>query len=417
MRAERLSSLRHTNFRRFFFGETINRAGSSMSGIALAFAVLHIDNSPTALGWVIASWTVPMVAFMLIGGALADRLPRALVLRGCNLIEGVTQAVSAVLVLTGTAHIWQLIVLQFISGTAVAVSYPAFHGMVPILLVDPADRKSAYLLLSQAQSALSMLGPALAGVLVAISSPGWALLIDAATYFVSAVFLALLKLPVRERLSTETTVLADFLAGWGFARALGWVIPVACCSLVFNALTSGALNVLGPVIANNTVGSAGWGYARAAQAVGIFAFAFVLARVTLRRPLIACQFGFVASAIPMLILACWARTIPLALAFFVAGCGGAVIDLAWSMTVQEKVPEEMLSRVNAIDGFFSFVAMPVGLLVAGPAVGLVGLQEVELGAAVLCVVTFLVGVTRAPLRCLRLEGAGPGAEATSGADA
>ncbi|MBK7611951.1 MAG: MFS transporter [Actinomycetales bacterium] len=149
----RWGPLRHTNFRWFFFGETINTAGSSMSGLALAFAVLHIDNSPTALGVVVAAWTVPMVGFMLIGGALADRLPRALVLRGCNLIEGVTQLISAALILTGTAQIWHLVVLQFIGGTAVAVSYPAFHGMVPILLPE-ADRKAAYLMLGQAQSAL-----------------------------------------------------------------------------------------------------------------------------------------------------------------------------------------------------------------------------------------------------------------------
>ncbi|MBK8731414.1 MAG: MFS transporter [Actinomycetales bacterium] len=144
----RWGPLRHPNFRWFFFGETINTAGSSMSRLALAFAVLHIDNSPTALGLVVASWSVPMVAFMLIGGALADRLPRALVLRGCNLIEGVVQLTSALLVLTGTAQIWHLVVLQFLGGSAVAVSYPAFHGMVPILLPE-ADRKAAYLLLGQ----------------------------------------------------------------------------------------------------------------------------------------------------------------------------------------------------------------------------------------------------------------------------
>ena len=117
-----------------------------------------IDNSPTALGVVVAAWTVPMVGFMLIGGALADRLPRALVLRGCNLIEGVAQLISAALILTDSAQIWHLVVLQFIGGTAVAVSYPAFHGMVPILLPE-ADRKAAYLMLGQAQSALRVLGP------------------------------------------------------------------------------------------------------------------------------------------------------------------------------------------------------------------------------------------------------------------
>ncbi len=217
-----------------------------MSPLALAFAVLHIDNSPTALGLVVASWTVPMVGFMLIGGALADRLPRALVLRGCNLIEGAVQLTSAVLVLTGTAQIWHLIVLQFIGGTAVAVSYPAFHGMVPILLPE-ADRKAAYLLLSQAQSALQVLGPTVAGIIVAVSSPGWALLVDAATFFVAAIFLSLLRLPPNDRPDAGESVLEDFRAGWSFARTLGWVLPVASLSLVFNAVVSGAVGVLGPV--------------------------------------------------------------------------------------------------------------------------------------------------------------------------
>ena len=112
----RYEVLRHTNFRWFFLGETINTAGSSMSGVALSFAVLHIDNSPSALGWVVAAWTIPMVAFMLIGGAIADRLPRALVLRGCNLLLGVSQASAALLVLTGSAHIWELVVLQFVGS-------------------------------------------------------------------------------------------------------------------------------------------------------------------------------------------------------------------------------------------------------------------------------------------------------------
>ncbi len=399
----RWGPLRHTNFRWFFFGETINTAGSSMSGLALAFAVLHIDNSPTALGVVVAAWTVPMVGFMLIGGALADRLPRALVLRGCNLIEGVTQLISAALILTGTAQIWHLVVLQFIGGTAVAVSYPAFHGMVPILLPE-ADRKAAYLMLGQAQSALRVLGPTVAGIIVAVSSPGWALLVDAATFFVAAIFLTLLRLPDNARPDAGESVPADFRAGWSFARSLGWVLPVASLSLVFNAVHSGAITVLGPVIAKATVGAEGWGLAQSAEALGLFAFAFVLSRVTIRRPLLACQYGFLASAAPMLALAFAAKVLPLSVAFLVSGCGFCLINLAWNLTVQEKVPESMLSRIMAIDGFFSFVAMPIGQLAAGPASSWVGPQDVQIGAMVIVVVTFLIGATRPAIRGLALNG-------------
>jgi hypothetical protein len=78
-------------FRWFFCGEVVNRAGSSMSGIALAFAVLEITDSAAALGWAVAAWTVPMGTFMLLGGALAHRLPRAAVLRGCNLLQAASR--------------------------------------------------------------------------------------------------------------------------------------------------------------------------------------------------------------------------------------------------------------------------------------------------------------------------------------
>ncbi len=83
----RLSPLATPAFRYFFLGQVVNRVGSSMAGVALAFAVLDISDSASALGWVLAAWSVPSVAFMLFGGAIADRLPRAVVLRGCNLVR------------------------------------------------------------------------------------------------------------------------------------------------------------------------------------------------------------------------------------------------------------------------------------------------------------------------------------------
>src|SRR5262245_15346407 len=112
-----MTPLASRNFRLFFLGEVVNTAGTSMSGVALAFAVLEISDSATALGWVVAAWTIPMVVFMLLGGAIADRMPRAAVLRGCNFLQGVVGVVTAGLVLTDTAEVWHLAVLQFLGGT------------------------------------------------------------------------------------------------------------------------------------------------------------------------------------------------------------------------------------------------------------------------------------------------------------
>ena len=227
--------------------------------------------------------------------------------------------------------------------------------------------------------------------------------------FVAAVFLTLLKLPVNARPDAGDSVLADLRAGWSFARSLGWVLPVASLSLVFNAVSSGAINVLGPVIAKATVGADGWGLARSAEALGLFAFTFVLARVTIRRPLLACQYGFLAMAAPMIALAFAAQVLPLSAAFLVSGCGLCLINLAWNLTVQEKVPEAMLSRIMAIDGFFSFVAIPLGQVAIGPASAWFGTQDVQLGAAAIMLVTFLIGATRPAIRRLTLTGPQPSA--------
>ncbi|WP_170867248.1 MFS transporter [Nocardioides lianchengensis] len=406
MRSSRLSPLAAPAFRYFFVGQVVNRVGSSMAGVALAFAVLDIDDSASALGWVIAASSVPMVVFMLLGGAIADRLPRAVVLRGCNLVQGVVQTATAVLVITGYAEIWHLVVLQAVAGTVFAVSYPAFLGMVPILL-PVEERKAAFLLIGQATSAVGILGPAVSGVLVATAGPGWALAVDAATYLVAAGLLLLVRLPPGDRSNAKPSVIGDFLAGWAFARHLGWVIPAASASLVFNALVSGAINVLGPVIADDTIGSEGWGLARSGQAVGVFVAAFFLAKVTLRAPMRAIMIAFVVWCVPMLVLGTHVNVWVLSASFVVAGAALSLLDLAWNLLVQEKVPEEMLSRIMAIDGFFSFVATPIGQLAVGPLAIAFGAGRVQLGCFALAALVAAFALTRRRITDVRLTGGPP----------
>lgn len=397
------SPLRHRNFRWFFIGEVVNTAGSSMSGVALAFAVLHLGGSASDLGWVVASATFPMVAFMMLGGALADRLPRALVLRGSNIVQGLAQCAIAVLVLGGEAAVWPLCLLQVVAGTAQALGYPAFHGMVPVLL-GPEDRKAAYLLIGQARSGLRIVGPALAGVLVAALDPGITLLFDASTFLVAAGFLSLLHLPRPSQGSVKASVVGDLREGWAYSRALGWVLPVAVCSLAFNVLMSAGTIVLGPTIAHaSSMGSAGWGLARGASAIGLFLAAFALRHLSIRHALVACQVGFLTSALPMMALAARPETGIVAGAMFISGCGSALLDLAWNLTVSEKVEAGMVSRVMSIDGFFSFIAMPLGEIGVGPVARSVGATSVEWWCAGLTVVIFLFAMLVRPVRTLELE--------------
>jgi MFS family permease len=406
MSNSRLSPLAAPAFRYFFLGEVANRAGSSMAGVALAFAVLDISDSASALGWVIAASSVPTVVFMLLGGAIADRLPRAVVLRGCNLVQGIVQTLTAGLVISGQAEIWQLVVLQALAGTVFAVSYPAFLGMVPILL-PVEERQKAFLLIGQATSAVAILGPAVSGVLVATAGPGWALAIDAATYFVAAGLLLMVRLPPGDRSNARPSVIGDFVAGWAFARQLGWVVPAASAALVFNALVSGAINVLGPAIADDTIGSEGWGVARSGQAVGVFIAAFFLTRVKLAAPMRVIMLAFVVWCVPMLVLGTEVNVWLLSASFVVAGAALSALDLAWNLLVQEKVPEEMLSRIMAIDGFFSFVATPIGQVAVGPLAVAFGAGQVQLGCFALAVLVAAFALTRRTITDVRLTGAPP----------
>jgi hypothetical protein len=275
--------------------------------------------------------------------------------------------------------------------------------MVPIL-VPVEGRKSAYVLIGQTESLLRIAGPAAAGILVATVSPGWALAADAATYFVAAGFLVLVRIPFGERPERQASVIGDFKVGWTFARALGWVIPASCCALVYNALFSGSIGVLGPVIAQDTIGSQGWGIAQSGEAVGLFVTGFFLVRFTIRRPMHAIMLGFCSTAVPMMVLGTAVSTVALAGAFLIAGVGLAVLNLAWSLTVQEKVPEEMLSRIMSIDGFFSFVAMPIGQLLVGPLILLSSIRTVELGSVVLAVVVTVGALATPAIANLRLTG-------------
>lgn len=312
----RLSPLATPNFRYFFIGQVVNRLGGSMAGVALAFAVLEIDDSASALGWVVAASSIPMVVFMLLGGAIADRLPRAVVLRGCNYIQGIAQSITALLVITGRAEIWHLIVLQAVAGVVFAVSYPAFLGMVPILL-PPEERQSAFLLIGQATSAVSIIGPAVSGLLVATAGPGWALAIDASSYLVAATLLMLVRLPPGDRSTAKASVLGDFAAGWAFARHLGWVIPGASCALVFSAGERRGQRARAGARRRHDR-QPRLGLATSAQAVGIFVAAFVLAKAKLTRPMKAIMIAFVLWCVPMLVLGIHVELWLLAVAFVVA---------------------------------------------------------------------------------------------------
>ncbi|MDN4160343.1 MFS transporter [Nocardioides abyssi] len=327
----------------------VNLAGTTMAPIALAFAVLEVSDSPGDLGLVLAAHSIPMVAFMLAGGVIADRVGRTLVIQGANVASGLSQGLLAALLLTGRAELWHFVVLSAVNGTVSAMNLPALSGLVP-QLVPREQLQAANVLVSMTRSALLILGPTVSAGLVVTVGPGWALAVDAAAWLVAAAVLLPVRIPARARSGAEPSVLGELREGWTFFRTTTWLWVVVLVFSVTNGIHEGAFTTLGPVLAKDSaIGEHGWGLIVSAQAVGRLVMTLVLMRVTLQRPLLVGMVGVAFFGLPILVMGLVPQTLPIMLAAVVAGMGVEVFGLGWNLAMQENVPEEMLSRAYSYD--------------------------------------------------------------------
>ncbi len=390
-RGPALATLREPNFRWYFISRMVNGAGSAMASVALAFAVLEVDGSASALGIVLAAHSVPEVVFLLAGGVIADRFGRKQVIQVCNVLAGLTQLAIAVLVVSGTAGLWSLAALSAVNGAVSAISFPALASVMP-QLVPREQLQPANVLMSLQRGVLSVAGPTVGGILVVTVGPGWALAVDGVTYLLAAATLVAVRIPPPPAKEDRTSVLTELREGWDYVRSTTWLWVVVVAFTFLNLIHGGAVFTLGPVLAKDTsIGETGWGLGLSAQAAGFLLLSLVMLRVRLERPLLWGMVGCAFFGLPMLVLGLQPHVAPLLVAFFVAGIGMEIFGLGWNLAMQEHVPEEMLSRAYSYDALGSFVAIPIGQLAAGPVALALGLQHTILVAGIaytlICVLT------------------------------
>src|SRR3954447_1487720 len=237
-----------------------------MIGVALAFAVFQIGGGAGQLGLVLASLTVGRMAFVLVGGVWADRLPRRLLMLTCDGIRAVVQAFVAVALLTGAAEIWMLAVTSFVFGAASAFFLPAATGLVP-QTVSAGRLQQANALLALSRSSVQVVGPAVSGVIVAAAEPGWVFAIDAVTFVASAAFLSVLPIAATER-PQRRPFLHELAEGGRAAWSLGWLRAGLALTAV-TVVGIATFLVLGPVISEGDLdGATSWGIILAAGAIG-----------------------------------------------------------------------------------------------------------------------------------------------------
>jgi MFS family permease len=423
---ETLAPLKLAGFRMLLAGRTVNAFGNAFAPIALAFAVLDLTGSAADLGLVVGARTLVNVIFLLFGGALADRLPKNLLMVGAAIAAAATQGAVAALVLTDTATVPLLIGLAAANGVVSALSMPASSAIVPQLV--PADlRQQANGLGRLAFNGASIIGAPIGGVVVASVGPGWGIVVDAVTFLLAALCFALVRIPARppqpvgadddqpaaaligaEQTAGEpvapppvrANIITDLRTGWSefISRTWLWVVVAGFC--VVNAALSGGFMVLGPVIADQTIGRQAWGFVLAAETAGMIIGAVVAMRIKFRRLLL---FGVVctaAEALPLLTLGVYPHLGLMLAAGFITGLAIEQFGIAWETTMQEHVPADKLARVYSYDMVGSFVAIPVGQTLAGPIAEAVGVEATLIGAAGLILLAVLGMLTSRDVRHL-----------------
>ncbi|MFI6053460.1 MFS transporter [Streptomyces violascens] len=386
-------------FRILWTGNAISAAGSSMTRIALVFSVLEIGGSVTDIGLVMAGQVGAQVVFTLAGGVWADRLRRQFVMLTADVIRAAVQAVLAVLLLSGHAHVWHLVCGGVVFGSAQAFFGPASSGLIAEI-VPPEQLQRANALMTTCYSFFSVVSPALAGVAIALVGPGLVLAIDAVTFVVNAISLAMLRLAPRT-IPAPGSFWADLREGWTEMISRKWL----CLTLIahmFQNLAVVAYFVLGPAIADESLGGASsWGLIAAGYAAGAIVGGVVALRLSPVRPLIAGNLAFALTALPLLALAVPLPLWAIVVAAFISNMGGMFLDAVWRASLQQLIPGEVLSRVDSYDWMISTVAAPVGLALVGPLATATSKTSTLLGAAAMIVIPLSLTVLIPGVRAVR----------------
>ncbi|WP_282204443.1 MFS transporter [Kitasatospora fiedleri] len=382
-------------FARLFVGQSLSTLGDRVSFVALPFAVLSIGGSAVDVGLVTAAGLLPLLVFTLVGGVWADRIPRRRIMLASDLLRCAVQTAVAVLLLTGTARVGLLALLMALFGVADAFFLPASTGLLPLLV--PADRlREANALSGFVQSTGLVVGPALAGLLIAAVGPGGALAMDAASFAVSAAVLARLGAVDgavaaggadggAER-GERPGFLAELRIGWQQVRSRTWVWSGMLAMAVYHVVVLPSVFVLGPVLAKRDWGGANaWTVVVIAFGLGSIVGDVCSYRLKPARPMAvaavamavaSCQAAIIGSGAPVWVIAALEA---------VTGVGVSLFFVLWETSLQVHIPERVLSRVSSYDHLIAVALMPLGLVLAGPLSESLGVRPTLFGMTALAV--------------------------------
>ncbi|MEU6714933.1 MFS transporter [Nonomuraea sp. NPDC046802] len=399
-----LSLLRDRRFSLLLAARTISVLGNAFAPVALAFGVLNLPGATaTTLSVVLAAQSVPMIVFILVGGVIADRLPRQRVMMAGEFVMAAGFFALAAMLLTGWTPLAAMGVAAAITGVATAITFPALTGIIPEVV--PPDRlQTGNALLGLGANASRVAGAVLGGGTVVLFGGGWALVVSGTLFAVAGVLIAMLhRTPApADGGGAKHSVLADLRDGWREFSSRQWIwVVVAQFSIMIMGIQAGH-GVLGPLYAKENLGGpAAWSAFLTGEAVGTIVGVLVSLRVRPSRPILVAVLLCLPTALPYVLLGLDSPLWAIVAGAFVLGVCFDVFGVLWQTTMQREIPAESLSRVASYDALGSLMFGPIGLLLAGPAAGLFGTEAALLGCAALVTVSSLAALLSPGVRGLR----------------
>ncbi|HYM55720.1 MAG TPA: MFS transporter [Solirubrobacteraceae bacterium] len=398
--------LRHRDFRLLWLAQSASVIGDGIVLVALALFVVQSTGSATDVGLVLAAQSLPLVAFLLVGGVWADRLPRHRVMIATDLVRFALHALLAALIFFGGVRIWQLVVIEIVFGSAEAFFRPAATGVLP-QTVPEEEIQQATAVTTMSSNIAEFAGPALATALVLGAGAGWAFTLDAATFLLSAVLLMRLHprqrgIPATPAAAPEpSTVWSEMREGSREVRSRVWVwgTLAAFCVALFCGLAPWF--VLGPVVAREQYGDiAVYGVVAAALGFGTIVGSLLGVGWRPRYPMRMAMLTILLWPSAAILYAAGVTLVVVIPATVVAGAGIALFDVWWLTALAERIPPGMLSRVTSYDWMVSLALMPLGYVLAGPLARALGAVEVLLGGSVLACIALALGLLPRETRML-----------------
>jgi DHA3 family tetracycline resistance protein-like MFS transporter len=388
------------DFALLWTGAAVSLLGDGVYIVAIAWQVYELSDTPTALSLIGVAWTLPMAAFLLVGGVVSDRLDRRRIMIATDLVRALAVGAIAALSLTGALELWHLFLLAVVFGTGDAFFGPSFNAMVPRIVPQR--------MLVQANSLdqfirpfmMALAGPAIGGWTVAALGAGAAFALDCGSFLVSALAISLIASSSGLGREEEPgSALSDLREGFAFVRAHAWLWGTLLGAAISLLAFWGPVEVLVPFRIKNDLGGGAddFGLVLAAGGVGAILAAVVMAQLGLPRKHMT--FMYVAWAIGCLGIAglAFATVLWQAMASsFVQQALFASGLIVWGTLIQSLVPGNLLGRVTSLDWLVSTSLVPISFALTGPVAAAVGAEATLAGAGVIAAV--------ATLACLFIPG-------------